>query len=460
MHMKFILSLVSLFVSLGTLFSQTVVWQRSALLMEENYKIEGTAFLEELDDGTLQLRLSDDFSTPNGPDVRIFLNDSISGTGGIQISNLSADRHFSGALTLDVPTDVGINDYSHIVFYCQAFSQLWASGVWGEAEAPDSNMLCEGSSVTLADGATMIDLCVADDLNDSLEFINSLALPAIGNYAYLLTDQNEILQEVIMGSKYLFDSSNLDAQRVYGIHYDGDLEIKIGEHRTETTASGCHIHSDENLFLTITKSACIDTVECLESLTATEGWVTEVDICATDDIPDEILLKNNIGLHPGENYAYLLTDSSEVLIEIIFDSIYNFEGLEGERYRVYGLHYSGDLVPAIGEDRKNTSASGCFNHSGDNLFLTVNTGTNCTVSSNNSDSENNVKIFPNPSHGIVNIEIENSRHFEKIEVFGARGEKVAELIGNTRIRLDKTGIYVFRILYRSEFYSKRILIMN
>ena len=56
-----------------TLFAQEVVLVRTADLMPEDYAIEGTAFLEELDNGVLQLRLSDDFDTPFGPDVRIFL---------------------------------------------------------------------------------------------------------------------------------------------------------------------------------------------------------------------------------------------------------------------------------------------------------------------------------------------------------------------------------------------------
>ena len=56
-----------------TVRGQDVTNSRQAMLMEGNYMITGTAFLEKLSDGGLRLRLSEDYSTPAGPDVQIFL---------------------------------------------------------------------------------------------------------------------------------------------------------------------------------------------------------------------------------------------------------------------------------------------------------------------------------------------------------------------------------------------------
>ena len=89
-----ILSLLSI-----NVFAQSVDLQREAELMDELYSINGDAFLEELSNGDLQLRLSSNFSTPPGPDVRIILNSSVSGTGGEEVVNLSTIGHFNGALT-------------------------------------------------------------------------------------------------------------------------------------------------------------------------------------------------------------------------------------------------------------------------------------------------------------------------------------------------------------------------
>ncbi len=125
--------LLSLFlVCCTTLSAQELVRQRIADLQPLDYTIEGDAILEEFDDGSLKLRLSEDFTTPVGPDVRIFLSDSATMTGSVQVADLSALEHFSGARTFDVPEGVTLDQYSRIFFYCQAFRQAWAEGFLAE----------------------------------------------------------------------------------------------------------------------------------------------------------------------------------------------------------------------------------------------------------------------------------------------------------------------------------------
>ena len=74
--MKSLISLLFIFLFLVHLTNaQTIVNSRSSILQPGGYSISGNAFLEEFDNGTLQLRLDSDFATPAGPDVRIFLSD-------------------------------------------------------------------------------------------------------------------------------------------------------------------------------------------------------------------------------------------------------------------------------------------------------------------------------------------------------------------------------------------------
>jgi len=99
---KRILYLLSfLVISLVQVTAQAVVLQREAELMDEGYTINGTAFLEELDNGDVQLRISSDYSTPAGPDVRIFLNNSISISGAVEIVNISDIGYFSGEMIIN-----------------------------------------------------------------------------------------------------------------------------------------------------------------------------------------------------------------------------------------------------------------------------------------------------------------------------------------------------------------------
>ncbi len=351
-------------------FAQTVVSQRTSDLKNERYVISGDAFLETLDNGVNRLRLSEDYDTAWGPDVRILLNNSVSGFGGFEVVNLTTINHFNGALTVDLPEGINIEDYNFVVFFCVTFNQLWASGQFGEVVG-NSNSTCKTSSVFGATGVSGTDICPSDGTSDSVSFANSLNIPAGDEYVYLITDENEIVSEIITQDFYDFEGSGPATNRVYGMNYSGTLDMQIGQHRFATQASGCFEHSDMNDFLTITKDGCGSDFECVETLTATTDWAGSVEICPSDGSSDFVELRNNQLIEAGSNYMYLITDANEILQEVTSSELFDFEGSGPGEQRVYGIHFDGTLNPRIGQNRLNTTATGCFTHSGANLFLTI-----------------------------------------------------------------------------------------
>ena len=346
--------------------SGQVVVHRLSDLQPELYSITGDAYLEEFANGDLQLRLSQDFDTPPGPDVRILLGEGLTLNGAVEIVNLSDIGHFSGELIVDVPSSVSIDDFDFILFFCVAFNQFWASGEFGPEIV--SGPSCEESSVDNANGSNIIDICPSDGSDDVVEFENSLGIDAGDEYAYLITDNNQILQEVILEDEFDFEGSTSETQRVYGLHYDGNLDINIGSPRTQTTASGCFEHSDNSDFIIVNKNACF---VCQSSFVDNANGLNTVNICPSDNIDDVILFENSLDLDAGDEYAYLITDENEDLIEVVFEDSYNFEGSGEDEYRVYGMHYNGVLIPEIGDNRLETTASDCFEHSSSNRFVRV-----------------------------------------------------------------------------------------
>ncbi|MEL6669683.1 MAG: T9SS type A sorting domain-containing protein [Bacteroidota bacterium] len=220
----------------------------------------------------------------------------------------------------------------------------------------------------------------------------------------------------------------------------------------QTTASGCHTHSRADLFLTVTKNACA-TFECQESLTATFAWVTEVENCSTDGEDDVILIQNNIMTPPGEHYAFLLTDSDENLIEVILDSFYNFEGAGTEELRVYGMSYDGDLSPAIGQHRSQTTASNCYIHSGDNLYLTIFQTAACATSVVDRALSESLIVYPNPAQNQLNIRNSEQINWQQLEVVDMLGREVLSLNPNT----SSTDIPIDISRLESGNYSLRLL---
>ena len=186
----------------------------------------------------------------------------------------------------------------------------------------------------------------------------------------------------MINNSYDFEGSSSSTQRVHGIHFDGTLNPVIGQSRLQTTATECFVHSGNTEFVTINKTGtCQSNFVCEESLTATTNWVTSVDVCPTDAQNDIVSLRNNLFIPPGEHYAYFITDANEIVQNVVLDSVFDFEGSSLDEQRVYGIHFDGTLNPVIGQNRLQSTASGCFTHSGGNLFLTITKGGSCETTS-------------------------------------------------------------------------------
>ena len=118
--------------------------------MDGDYSLEGTVYLELFDDGSLDLRFDSNYLTQtNVFDVHVFLtNDNdystpIDTVGMLLVENIGTIDgldYSSGAMTFNLPSGVGINDYQHIVFICVQYGRLhWGDGVFGESETVLTN---------------------------------------------------------------------------------------------------------------------------------------------------------------------------------------------------------------------------------------------------------------------------------------------------------------------------------
>lgn len=451
-----------------SLNGQELMRQRTADLEPLDYSITGDAILEEYDDGSLKLRLTEDFTTPTGPDVRVYLSNGATTSGGVEVADLSEVDHFSGARTFDVPAGVTLEEYSRVFFYCRAFSLPWADGAFGEPVNLGGGFECLASTAFSTDGATEIKVCPTDGAADVVSLLNSLGTPAGEHYAYLITDKDEVVLEVVTGDSYDFEASGADEQRVYGIHFDGELNAVVGENRLQTTAVGCFTHSSDTEFLTISKDGCETTFECRESLVATHNWVTEVDVCSTDGAMDTVFLKNNIGVAVGEHYAFLLTDTNEIVREVITTDLYDFENTGTEKVRVYGVHFGGELMAAVGESRRNTVATGCSTHSGDDTFLTVDRTAACaTTSVVDQALAAAVIVYPNPAANTVNVELPEGFRPGRASLLNAYGRVVTVLSTEDAVRsfqLDiaslPAGQYVLRLEDGRRTAAKRVSVVR
>lgn len=143
--MKWIYLLTIVFLVQTNSHSQNLTAVRTASLMDGDYTLSGTVYLEAFDDGSLDLRFDNNYLTQsNVYDVHVFLtnnnnyyNAPIDTTGMLLVANIgtiSGLDYSSGARTFQLPSGVGINDYQYIVFICVQYGRLhWGDGTFSTA---------------------------------------------------------------------------------------------------------------------------------------------------------------------------------------------------------------------------------------------------------------------------------------------------------------------------------------
>ena len=126
-------------------YGQTLKETRTASLVDGDYSLKGTVYLELFDDNSLNLRFGSDYLTGingNVYDVHVYLSTTNNYQSPIDTSNMllvsnigtiNGLDYSSGARTFNLPSGVGIIDYQYIVFVCIRYGRLhWGNGTFGE----------------------------------------------------------------------------------------------------------------------------------------------------------------------------------------------------------------------------------------------------------------------------------------------------------------------------------------
>ena len=386
-------SSISLLLVASFLFGQEIDCTRTASLTGANgYTNTGTCFLERFDDGSAQLRMSEDFRVSFGPDLRIYLSNSGTNTRGGEelflITDLLGTNNFSGPLTFELPADINIGDFSHVVTYCKRFSQLWGSGELStfdcaasgggnggdtEEEEEEEEIECFDSATATTAWIAEITVCTDDGVPDPTELRTTLNEVTLGqDYSFLLTDANQNLQQVINEFEFDFDNTGLQTQLVFGIQYSGELNFTIGRPISEITADVCFQLSSMANFLRVNKESCF-VPDCNTSTVSTSTGQRTITVCTDDAIADNIGLRTSLpGIVLGQDYSFLVTNNNNILQAVVNSTSFNFDNTGLETQRVFGISYQGNLNAVIGRNINEITADICVQLSSSTGFLTVN----------------------------------------------------------------------------------------
>lgn len=217
-----------------------------------------------------------------------------------------------------------------------------------------------GGTVSLSNGETIKTICAEDLQNNLLTFMsrNIAATP----YAFLVTDVNGKVLEILPGTTATLSISAPGTCRVYGVSYTGDLTIKVGDNINSTNISNDCFDVSTNFVLLIKREVDGGMVRLAE------GGTSRV-VCIVEGNSTGATFANN-STAIGSNYRYLITDENNTILATIEGSNYTFRGLSQRKVRVWGLSYTGNLLATQGQNIATAALSSeCYDLS-DN-FVTI-----------------------------------------------------------------------------------------
>ncbi len=145
---------------------------------------------------------------------------------------------FTGSFNAMFGEDVGIDDLST---ECSAISENYITLI---------RVATEGGTVSTVDGATEVEVTVNDGVSDELTFVNADASNA--DYAYVVTDENNVILALVDGDTQDFEDAPEGVCRVWGLSYSGDIIAQVGDNAAEVDLTdGCFDLSDN--FVTVTR---------------------------------------------------------------------------------------------------------------------------------------------------------------------------------------------------------------
>jgi len=239
-----------------------------------------------------------------------------------------------------------------------------------------TNFTPDGGAIATGDGNTSETVCVGDGMPDVVEFVTTASTPQ--SYAYLITDENNIVLAVVPGNSFDFDGAGPGQSRVWGISYAGTLTAMPGDTVGVSQLSDNCFGLSEN-FIEINRSQPDGgTVEL------TNGE-TSATVCVGDG-QDDILSFTNQTNSPAA-YTFIITDENNIILAIVDGNSANFEGTGAGTSRIWGLSYTGNLTASPGDNAATATLSDdCFELSENFIEVTRQEADGGTVALDNGET--------------------------------------------------------------------------
>ena len=197
----------------------------------------------------------------------------------------------------------------------------------------------DGGMIEESSGSDTIYTCAADMLPDVVILSNN---STAGEYRYVITNEsNQIQVADVEGEIIDFNGAPTGTYRVWGVSFAGSLQLGFNDLIPADPASDSCFQYSAN-FITVVHgepeggSVFISDGADAETVIVGDGEADEltfIEVGGNDELP----------------YAYVVTDTQNVILELLSGDTKDFELTEPGVCRVWGLSYTGNLLAEVGD---------------------------------------------------------------------------------------------------------------
>lgn len=181
----------------------------------------------------------------------------------------------------------------------------------------------------LGNSTIAIDVIVGEGINDTI-FMNTPTVNADTTTWLILNEAGEIL-EIPTTPPFLFEDSNLDSCFIHLVAHSYDATgLVVGQN--VSNLGGCFQLSNEVAIAKHQLNA--------GTLSAT-GDLAAYSYCVGDGVMDTLSV--SIADNIGDNQRFILVDSSDTILLVTTNAIFDFEGLGGGECKLYSISYTDGL---------------------------------------------------------------------------------------------------------------------
>lgn len=218
-----------------------------------------------------------------------------------------------------------------------------------------------GGTVSLATGETTKTICAEDLAGDVLSFVSQS--DAENPYAFIITDENGIIINVLNGNTTNFDLTDPGICRIYGVSYTGELKVSAGEDINTAVISDDCFDLSSNFVEIIKREVDGGTV----SLT---GGGNTTNVCVVEGVSETLAFETTSATSDA-NYVFIITNNSNVIQAVVEGNTFNFADLNNRNNRVWGLSYTGTLLAQPGVNAATAALSSeCYDLSDNFIIIT------------------------------------------------------------------------------------------